>query len=159
MSMTELEELIEAGTSALGLGEPLKALVLFERAAEIEETPVVRSSLAYCMARERGQIKTGRRICEDLVLSDPDNLFHHLNLGRTLLLEGDRRGAIKAFRAAVAIEPHPQIIQELTQLGVRKPQVIGFLPRNNPLNKYLGLLRDRLAGRKLDRSAKRNENS
>ena len=157
MSKIELAELTEAGTSALGLGEPLKALALFERAAEIEQTPIVRSSLAYCMARERGQIRTGRQICEELIASDPDNLFHHLNLGRILLLEGDRRAAIRAFRAAIEIQPHPQVIRELTQLGVRKPVVLGFLHRDNPLNKYLGLVRDRLAGRKADREDRRHE--
>ena len=158
MSQIELEELTHAGISALGLGEPLKALALFERAAEIEETPLVRSSLAFCMARERGQIKTGRRICEELIEQDPGNLFHHLNLGRILLLDGDRRAAIKAFRAAIEIEPHPQIIAELNALGVRKPQVIGFLHRDNPLNKYLGLIRDRLTGNNLDRKPKATEN-
>jgi len=158
MSRIELEELTKAGISALGLGEPLKALALFERAAEIEETPVVRSSLAYCMARERGQIKTGRRICEELIEKESDNLFHYLNLGRILLLDDDRRAAIQAFRAGIEIEPHPQIITELKALGVRKPQVLGFLHRDNPFNKYLGLLRDRLSGRKLDRKTKSSDN-
>lgn len=158
MQRTELEELIEAGTSALGFGEPLKALALFERAAEIEETPTVRSSLAFCMARERGQIKTGRRICEELVETDPANLFHYLNLGRILLLDGDRRAAIQAFRNGIEISPHPQIIAELNALGIRKPQVIGFLHRDNPVNKYLGMLRDRLSGRRVDSKAKRAEN-
>jgi len=158
MINAELEELTQAGISALGLGEPLKALVLFERAAEIEETPTVRSGLAYCLARERGQVKTGRRICEELIRSDPENLFHHLNLGRIFLLEENRHAAILAFRAAIEIAPHPQVIAELQQLGVRKPQVLGFLDRDNPLNKYLGLLRDRLTGGSLDRGEKPHEN-
>lgn len=159
MEQSELEDLVEAGTSALGLGEPLKALVLFERAAEIQITPTIRSSLAYCLARERGQIRAGRRICEEMVASDPDNLFHYLNLGRILLLEENRRGAIEAFRAGIEIAPHPHIIQELKKLGVRKPQVIGFLHRENIMNKYLGLLRDQFAGGKLDKGKNRAENS
>jgi Flp pilus assembly protein TadD len=146
MKQTELETFIAAGTKALGLGEPLKALVQFERAAEIEATPVVRSSLAYCLARERGQVKTGRGICEKLIESDPGNCFHHLNLGRILVLEGDRGGAIAAFRAGISLSPHPQIIAELKKLGLRRSSVIGFLPRDNPLNKYLGLLRDLIVG-------------
>lgn len=158
MKRTELEELVEAGISALGLGEPLKALALFERAAEIEATPTVRSSLAFCMARERGQVRTGRRICEELVEADPQNLFHYLNLGRVLLLDGDRRAAIQAFRSAIEIQAHPQIIAELNALGIRKPQVIGFLHRDNPVNKYLGILRDQLSGNRLDRKQKRAEN-
>ncbi len=150
MKSTELDELIDAGTCALGLGEPLKALALFERAAEIDETPTVRSSLAYCMARERGQIKTGRHICEQLIESDPNNFVHYLNLGRILLLEGDRRAAISCFRSAIELTPHPQVIEELAKLGIRKNCVISFLHRDNPLNKYLGLIRGHLQGRALD---------
>lgn len=159
MKRTELDDFIDAGTNALGAGEPLKALVLFERAAAIDATPTVISSLAYCLARERGQIKTGHRTCQGLTETDPDNLFHYLNLGRIMLLEGNRRAAIKAFRSAIELEPHPQVIAELAELGVRKQQAIGFLDRDNPLNKYLGLLCDRLTWRKLDKSKDHAENS
>lgn len=158
MDHTEHEDLIKAGIAALGFGEPLKALSLLERAAEIEATPTVRSCLAYCMARERGQIKAGRHTCEELIANDPDNPFHQLNLGRILLLEGDRGAAIKALRAGMALEPHPHIIRELSLLGLRKPQIIGFLPRDNPLNKYLGLLYGKLCHRKLDRVKDHAEN-
>jgi len=140
MIQAELNNLIQAGTSALGKGEALQALSLFERAAEIEMTPTVRSSLAYCMARERGQVKSGQLTCEELIKTDPGNLHHYLNLGRILLLEDDRRAAINAFRAGIEIEPHPQLIRELNLLGVRKPHIINFLKRDNFLNKYLGLL-------------------
>lgn len=146
MIQKELNDLINAGINALGAGEPLKALALFEHAAEIEETPTVRSCLAYCMARERGQIKFGRITCEELIKSDPDNLFHHLNLGRILLLEGDRRAAIEAFRSGMAVAPHPHIIRELNLLGVRKPHIVGFLQRDNIFNKYLGLLCGKIWG-------------
>lgn len=158
MKHTEHEDLIKAGIAALGFGEPLKALSLLERAAEIEATPTVRSCLAYCLARERGLIKAGRHTCEELIESDPDNPFHRLNLGRILLLEGDRRAAIGAFRAGMALEPHPHLIRELSLLGVRKPQIIGFLSRDNPLNKYLGLLCGKIWHRKLDSKKDHAEN-
>ncbi len=151
MTQSELKSLTQAGIEALGQGEPLKALALFEHAAEIESTPTIQSCLAYCMARERGQIKSGHRTCSKLIESDPENFFHYLNLGRILLLEGDRRGAIETFRAGMELSPHPHIIRELSLLGVRKPHFIGFLHRNNPLNKYLGLSCGKFWGRKLDR--------
>jgi len=135
---TEFNQLVEMGINALGSAEPQKALALFERAARIDSSPTLSSCLAYCLARERGQIKSGRRTCEELIDTDPDNLFHHLNLGRILLLDNNRSAAIKAFRAGIALEPQPQIIQELTQLGVRRSRPISFLPRDNILNKLLG---------------------
>jgi len=151
MKQTELNNLIKAGIDALGMGEPLKALALLKQAADIELTPTVKSSLAYCMARERGQIKSGRLTCEELIESDPENPFHYLNLGRIMLLEEDRIAAIGAFRAGMDLSPHPHIIRELTLLGVRKPRVINFLHRDNPLNKYLGLISGWLGARSLDR--------
>ena len=140
MPEKELEDLTKAGIDALGLGEPLKALALFEHAAAIEMTPTISSCLAYCMARERGQVKTGRHTCQELIERDPENPFHQLNLGRILLLEGDRHAAIDAFRAGIELVPHPHIIRELNLLGLRKRPVFSFLHRDNPLNKYLGLL-------------------
>jgi tetratricopeptide (TPR) repeat protein len=158
MSKTALNDLISAGILALGQGEVLKALALFERAAEIEKTPTLRSCLAYCKARERGQTKAGRLICEELIENDPDNLFHYLNLGRIFLLEDNRRAAIAAFRAGIVISPHPQLIRELNLLGVRRPHIISFLRRDNLLNKYLGLLCGRGLRRDLDSESNRPEN-
>ena len=151
MTQSELKSLTQAGIEALGKGEPLKALALFEQAAVIESTPTIQSCLAYCMARERGQIKSGKSTCTKLIENDPENLFHFLNLGHILLLEGDRRAAIDAFRSGIELSPHPHIIRELSLLGVRKPHFIGFLHRNNPLNKYLGLICGKFWSRKLDR--------
>lgn len=151
MIQSELNDLTQAGIDALGQGEPLKALALFEHAAEIESTSTIQSCLAYCMARERGQIKSGHSTCDKLIEKDPENLFHYLNLGRILLLKGDRRAAIEVFRAGMERSPHPHIIRELSLLGVRKPHIIGVLHRNNPLNKYLGLICGKFRGRKLDR--------
>jgi Flp pilus assembly protein TadD len=136
----DFNDLVDAGINALGQDEPLKALSLLERAARLGSSPILSSSLAYCLARERGQVKTGRRTCEELIDSDPQNPFHHLNLGRILLLENDRSAAIDAFRRGMTLEPHPQIIDQLNLLGVRKPQILPFLARDNILNKYLGLL-------------------
>jgi Flp pilus assembly protein TadD len=158
MAQKELDDLIKAGIDALGVSEPLKALALFEHAVEIEATPTVRSCLAYCMARERGQVKSGRHTCEELIKSDPGNPFHHLNLGRILLLEGDRRAAIDTFRAGIELEPHPHIIRELNLLGIRKPHLIGFLARKNPINRCLGRLCDKFLVRKLDRDGNPAEN-
>ncbi|WP_020677155.1 hypothetical protein [Geopsychrobacter electrodiphilus] len=135
---SEFNQLVESGITALGNGETQKALALFERASRIDSSPTLSSCLAYCMARERGQVKAGHRTCEELINTDPQNLFHYLNLGRILLLENDRSAAIQAFRAGIALDPHPQIIRELTLLGVRKTPPIAFLPRGNILNKLLG---------------------
>ncbi|MCF6177811.1 MAG: hypothetical protein L3J63_00265 [Geopsychrobacter sp.] len=154
----EFNELVKKGIDALGRGEVQNALALLERAAAQATSPTLLSNLAYCRAHERGQLKSGRRTCEELIYSDPDNLFHHLNLGRILLLEGDRSAAIEAFRDGIKIEPHPQIIHELKLLGVRKPQIFSFLNRENPLNKYLGLLSPGTKSRKLDRNSSRADN-
>ena len=56
--------------------------------------------------------------------------------------------AIKILREGLKHEKNQQIIDELDSLGTRKPPVLFFLRRSNPLNKYLGILLRKLGLRK-----------
>lgn len=132
------------GIQALNEGNSVAALAFFEKAVQISNTPLNRSYLAYCLAKERGQFKKAISLCEDAIKEDPANSVHYLNLGKVYLLHGNREEAIRIFREGLKLEDNPQIRDELVNLGIRKTPVISFLPRSNPLNKYLGLLLARL---------------
>ncbi len=153
---TDFNELLEAGIAALGEGESQKALALLELAKKSAESTTLDSCLAYCLARERGQVVAGIQLCTRLIQTEPNNLFHYLNLGRILLLAGQPAEAIDTFRQGIQQHPHPQLIRELDLLGVRRPRIIGFLARSNPLNKVLGHLFNK---RKLDSNRNRAENT
>lgn len=138
------KDLSSQGIHALNKGNSIAALAFFEKAVQIENTPLNRSYLAYCIAKERGQFKKAVSLCEDAMKEEPANSVHYLNLGKVYLLHGNREEAIRIYREGLKFGDNPQILDELINLGIRKQPVISFLSRSNPLNKHLGLLLTRL---------------
>lgn len=134
------EELITQGIKAANTGKTAEALEYLEPAVKLRSTPTAWSYLAYCLARERGQVEHAIKICEEAIRKDPRASAHYLNLGRVLLLAERRSEAIQTLRQGLLYESNPRIKTELHRLGLRKPPVLGFLKRENPLNKYLGIM-------------------
>jgi tetratricopeptide (TPR) repeat protein len=147
MQTTAAEELFKKGLEALAGGKTLPALVSFEKALSLEDNPAFYSYLALCIAKERGQVKKAIDLCEEALRKDTENTAHYLNLGKILLHAGNKDEAIIVFRGGLKYAIDPQIVDELNKLGTRQPPVIPFLKRNNPINKYLGLIRKRLRKR------------
>jgi tetratricopeptide (TPR) repeat protein len=138
MSDAEAEAHYRKGVEAQARGEWPTALACFEKAARLKNVPLHNSFLALCIARERGQFKKAIALCSEALEAEPDNSVHYLNLGRVYLLQKDRDEAIRIFRLGLGREMNEQIIAELDRLGVRKPPLLSFLHRDNPLNRYLG---------------------
>ena len=143
----EAREFFAKGREQMAAGDWLSALSSFEKAVQLECCPLYSSFLALCIAKERGLYRKAITICEEAIAIDPTNTFHFLNLGKILLLRGDKIEAIRIFRAGLKIDRDPLIIMELNNLGIRKSPVIPFLLRNNPINKYLGIILHKLARR------------
>lgn len=144
---TEVERLFNKGLEALGHGDTLSALACFEKAIKIENSPVNCSYFAFCIAKERGQFSKAISLCEESIKKEPENPVHYLNLGRVYLIAGKKEDAVKIFREGLSYEANQQIVNELNRLGTRKPPVIPFLNRKNLLNKYLGIILERLGFR------------
>ena len=140
MSLTENEELYLKGISAVEKGNWLAALVCFEKLVQLDDKPVYNSYFAACIAKERGQSSQATQLCRDAMEKEPDNPVHYLNLGRIFLFQGRKIEAIKIFREGLKHNSEPRIIEELQKLGTRKQPVVPFLHRNNPLNKFLGII-------------------
>ena len=136
----EVEELFREGLEALARGNTLSALSSFEKARSIENTPIISSSYAFCIAKARGQVSKAISLCEEAIKKEPNNSQHYLNLGRIYLIGHNRESAIKIFRVGLSYESNQQIVDELNKLGTRKPPVIPFLKRTNPINKHLGIM-------------------
>jgi len=65
----------------------------------------------------------------------------YVNLGRAYIGGGDRQGAIEVLYEGSAYEKREGMIhRELVKFGVRRPPPLEFLRRDNPLNKYIGIL-------------------
>lgn len=144
MPSTEIENLLNNGLEALANGDTLSALVCFEKAIKIEDLPIIRSAYAFCIAKERGLFSKAISLCEEAIEKDAGNAEHYLNLGRILLLSNRKAEAVKVFRKGLNYELNHEIVNELNKLGLRKPPIIPFLKRSNPINKYLGILCRRL---------------
>jgi tetratricopeptide (TPR) repeat protein len=138
------EALFKKGIEALSRNEWSSALACFEKAVGLTDNPVYKSHLALCIARERGQMHKGAALCREVIESDPDNSIHYLNLGRIYLLQGRVESAIAALREGLSREANEQISEELRRVGTRRPPPFRFLSRDNPINKYLGIILARL---------------
>lgn len=142
--MNEAEKLFTKGVEAIKNGNMVSALVYFEKAMQLDNNPTNRSYLAFCIARERGQFKKAISLCEEALKEEPENPVHYLNLGRVYILTGQKTDAMRILREGLTYEENREIVDELVGLGMRKPPVIPLLNRRNPLNKYLGIVLNRL---------------
>jgi len=140
MPGSEVEGLFTKGLEALAQGNTLSALSYFENVINIEDSPVVSSYYAFCIAKERGQVSKAISLCEKAIKKEPKNSLHYLNLGRIYLITNNKEDAIKIFREGLNYEANQQIVEELNRVGTRKPPVIPYLKRSNPINKYLGII-------------------
>lgn len=138
--METLQQLLHDGKKALDSGDFPTAIKCFEKALEQERHPLACSGLAYCLAKERGAYSQAKSLCAEALRQDPRNSEHYLIMGRIYLLADNKKDAIRIFRKGLKFEFNRQMQQELDALGQRKPPVLPFLGRTNPLNKYLGKL-------------------
>lgn len=142
--MNEAEKLFIKGVEAIKNGNVVSALVFFEKATRLDNNPTNRSYLAFCIARERGQFKKAISLCEEALNEEPENPVHYLNLGRVYILAGQKTEAMRLLREGLTHEENREIVDELIGLGMRKPPVLPLLKRQNPLNRYLGIILTRL---------------
>ena len=138
------EKLFSRALNALAQGETTSALALLERALKQGDNPSWHSYLGYCIAKERGQIKKGSDLCLASLELEPENPDHYLNLARVQVIAGQKNDALTALRKGMSVGGSREILTLLEQLGNRKPPVLSFLSRDNPLNKWLGMLFHRL---------------
>lgn len=144
MIETDPKKLFAKGVDAINSRNMVSALALFERVVQLDNNPTNRSYLAFCIAKERGQFKKAISMCEEVLREEPENPLHYLNLGRIYLLNAQRNDAMKIFREGLQHGENKDTVNELIKLGMRKPTVIPFFKRENPLNKYLGVILTRL---------------
>ncbi len=144
MSTEEFRHLLSRGIAAAEGGNTLVALIHLEEALRSGQNPLIGSYLGYCLARERNQLKRGLALCQQALQADPANSVHYLNLGRVYLLAGQKNQAVITFRRALKLGRHPAILNELKRLGLRKEPVLAGLNRAHPINKYLGMIFQRL---------------
>ncbi|MEM7352847.1 MAG: hypothetical protein AAF657_18775 [Acidobacteriota bacterium] len=105
--------------------------------------------LGYGVAKYQKQEQQGLSLCRravDLELYQPETYYF---LARTHLLLGDRRQAFQVVERGLRVDAsHSGLLELRADLGERRPPVLPFLARRHPFNRWLGLARHRLFGRR-----------
>ncbi len=144
MTQSDAEELLAKGLEALSHNHTHLAMTCLEQAARYDRNSIVLSHLAYCLAVNGRDIGLAIDMASEALAQEPYNPVFCLNLGRIYLLAGKRGDAIRTFRQGLAFIKDQAIIDELEKLGTRKKPVFPGLHRDHVLNRYLGLLLNRL---------------
>jgi len=140
----------ESGRKALDMNDFETALAHFETELELKDNPCWYSYVGYCIVGGRGEFGTGVMLCLMSLEAEQENPVHYLNLGKVYLASGNKKKALLAFRDGMEKGGDLEILQMLVEFGDRNAPVLKSLPRENPLNKFLGRILHRQKLRKRD---------
>lgn len=103
------------------------------------------SFLGYGLAREQRRFEEGLNLCRLALRRDYSEAENHLNIARLHLLLSNRKHAVKAVAEGLEFHPgHPGLEELRRDMGHRARPPLRFLGRSNPVNRWLGRLRERL---------------
>jgi len=140
-----LQELIRAGDEAWDRGDRAAAHESYRAAQQIDgNDPQVLSRLGLTLVLVARDEYKGVAFCEEALrrgAADADALWR---LATVYEATFQKERAVRAVRQGLNVDRnHAGLVDMIQRLGVRRPPVIPFLPRSNPINKYLGMLRHR----------------
>ena len=105
----------QEGSRLLDGGNTHAAVVALERARDLEpEKGSIREALARAYFRTQ-RVEAARAEFEKVLELDPVNDYAHFGLGLCLLRTGDRAGARRHLKLAVAMRPRDEYRQALAQ--------------------------------------------
>ena len=136
--------LLSRGAELLEKGHRLTALKMFEKAYELNRTAECSSYLGMLTATERGLVKKGLELCQKAIQDEPDNPITHFNYGRLLYSVERKSESLSVIMKARQIKPIDEVETWLNRVGRRRPPIFSFLARQNPLNKYSGMMLKRI---------------
>jgi tetratricopeptide (TPR) repeat protein len=147
----EVRQLLRRGNSKSALSTLEEALEKFPG------DPFFLSYYGCLVAYVQNKPDEGVKICEDAIKelrnsvpfgSDSFYPVFYLNLGKAYLKADNKKEAISAFKRGLKIDRNnTDLLWEIQKLGIRKSPAISFLKRSNPINKHLGMLTGKAAGK------------
>jgi tetratricopeptide (TPR) repeat protein len=119
------------------------ALEHFRTAQKLDPArPTFRSYFGLCLGLSERRFDKALELCRSAAKEEFYNASLYHNLARVHLAFGFKAEAIRYLRRGLMIDPRCQpILFELERLGQRRGPVLGFLRRQNPVNRWLGRLR------------------
>ena len=146
----ELIDFIDSGIDHCRAGRWQKGANYLGYVAERSHGDLSRASLylsylGCSIARVEGRTREARALCERAVEVEFYQPENWANLAEVLILSEMRKEAAEALRHGLEVDPQNERLREVhEQLGRRRPAVLGFLGRGNPVNHLLGRLRSDL---------------
>jgi tetratricopeptide (TPR) repeat protein len=136
------EDHFRRGSEALAAERVHDALGHFRSAHRLEPSSALYAShygLSLGLAERR--LDRALALCREAAKREFFNPVHYLNLARLHLAFGFKAEAVRFLRRGLMIDPaNDQIAELMRQLGVRRRPPLGFLRRQNLLNRWLGRL-------------------
>ena len=97
------------------------------------------SYLGYGISIVENRLREGRLLCEHSVKMNFLSPENFANLAGVHILAKDRKRAVEAIKKGLDLDAHhPSLLKQMHKMGWRRPPVLSFFRRDNPLNRYLG---------------------
>lgn len=139
------EEQYRRGRALLGEGRQPEALESFRSAHQIDRAnPRYRSFYGLGLALVERRFEKALELCRSAAKEEFFNPELYHNLARVHMAFGFKSEAIRYLRRGLMIDPaNTALADDLARLGRRRLPVLQFLPRNHPVNRWLGRMRTR----------------
>lgn len=96
-----------------------------------------------CVAMVRHKYAEAVKYCNISVKANFMDPEHRINLALVYLERDDRKNAVKNLEAGLRLNPSNKRIHKIfKEIGRRKPVMFSFLSRKNPLNVWIGRMRE-----------------
>lgn len=139
------EEQYRRGRNLLVDSRHAEALECFRAAYQIDRAnPRYRSHFGLGLALVERRFEKALELCRSAAKEEFFNPELYHNLARVHMAFGFKAEAIRYLRRGLMIDPaNASLAEDLERLGRRRVPVLQFLPRNHPLNRWLGRMRGR----------------
>jgi Flp pilus assembly protein TadD len=140
----------KVGIKLLRDGHPNEAFEYFRNAADSEQrNPFYLSFLGLSVARAQRKWAAAVELCEMAISLRRNEAQLYLNLAEVYVAAGRRDDAVEVLdRGLIQFRADARIKRARANLGKRCSPVLPFLDREHFLNRSLGKLRHRMAGRR-----------
>ena len=121
-------------------------LSLLSSDGDLQDKRFAASAFSYygvCVAMVRHKYAEAIKYCNISVKANFMDPEHRINLALVYLERDDRKNAVKNLEAGLRLQPSNKRINKIfKEIGRRKALMFSFLSRKNPLNVWVGKIRE-----------------